>query len=242
MRFLALLRKELRECLPWMLLAAVFLLVFGGLNLWSQTTQTHGINRYPVFSPGTDVALYKFTRDPDVTIYTLIKSPIISGAGVLLFLTSIGLGLILGIRQFWMPGFTRTWGFELHRSAERAAILWAKFAAAVISFAMSTGLVWIALYWYASQPRLFAVPPPDRIFFEGWIFMAIGLVAYLGVTLSGLSRARWYTTKILALAFAVLILVTVTEQCNLLFAFLSVVAGIVILVVQITDAFLNREF
>ena len=68
MRFLALLRKELRECLPWMLLAMVFFLVFGGLNIWSQMIQNHGINRYQVFSHGTDVALYEFTLDPDITI------------------------------------------------------------------------------------------------------------------------------------------------------------------------------
>ena len=242
MRFFALLRKELRECLPWMLLAMVFFLIFGGLNLWSQMMQSHWANRYPVFSPGTDVALYKFTRDPDVTVYTFIKSPIVSGAGVLLFLTSIGLGLILGVRQFWMPGFTKTWGFELHRSVKRTMILWGKFAATGISFIISTGLVWTGLYWHASQPRLFAVPPPGRIFFEGWIFMAIGLVVYLGTALSGLSKARWYTTKMLALAFAVLIIVTALSQWKLSFAFLSVVAGIAILIVQIVDTFLNREF
>ena len=242
MKFLALLRKELRESLPWMLLAAVFLLVFGGLNLWSQTTQTHVIDRYPVFSPGTDVALYKFTRDPDMTIYTFIKSSIVSGAGVLLFLTSIGLGLILGVRQFWMHGFTKAWGFELHRSVKRTTILWGKFAAVGISFVISTGLVWTGLYWYASQPRLFAVPPPSRILLEGWIFIMLGLIFYLGIALSGLNRAMWYTTKMFGVAFAILILVTVTVQCKLLFAFLSAVVGIAVLVVQVIDAFLNREF
>lgn len=242
MRFFALLRKELRECLPWMLLAAVFFLVFGGLNLWSQTQQSHWAYRYPVFSPGTDIALYKFTRDPDITIYTFIKSPIVSGAGAMLFLTSIGLGLILGVRQFWMPGFTKTWGFELHRSVKRTMILWGKFAAAGISFVISTGLVWAGLYWYASQPKLFAVPPPDRIFFEGWILIMIGLVIYFGTALSGLSRARWYTTKMIGLAFAFLILVTVLSQWKLSVAFVSVIIGIAVLVVQIIDTFLSREF
>lgn len=231
MRFFALLRKELRECLPWILLAAGFLLVLGGVNLWSQMLGSQWSNRYPVFSPGTDVDSYRFTR-----------LPIVSGVGALLFATSIGLGLILGVRQFWMPGFTKTWGFELHRSVKRTTILWGKFTAAGISFILSTGLVWTGLYWYASQPRFFAVPPPDRIFFEGWVFVAIGLVVYLGTVLSGLSKVRWYTTKMLALAFSILVLVTVTVQYKLLFAFLSVVAGIVILVVQIIDTFLNRKF
>lgn len=242
MRFVSFLRKELRECLPWMAVAAVFFVVFGGLNLWSQMMQSSWSYRYPVFLPITNLSTYQVTRNPDIAVYTFIKSPVVSGVGVLLFLTSIGLGLILGIRQFWMPGFIKTWGFELHRSVKRTTILWGKFAAAGISFVISTGLVWTCFYWYASQPRLFAVPPPSRILTEGWIFVMIGLVIYLGTALSGLSRARWYTTKMTGLAFAALIVVTVMMQCKLSFAFLSVVAGIVILIVQIVDAFLNREF
>lgn len=242
MSFFALLRKELRECLPWMAVAAVFFVVFGWLNLWSQTLENNWSYRYPVFSPGTNVATYQVTRDPDIAVYTFIKSPVVSGAGILLFLTSIGLGLILGIRQFWMPGFIKIWDFELHRSVKRTTILFAKFAAAGISFVISTGLVWTGFYWYASQPRLFAVPPPSGIFTEGWIFVMFGLVIYLGTALSGLSRARWYTTKMVGLAFAALILVTVMMQCKLSFAFLSVVAGIVVLIVQMVDSFLNKEF
>ena len=36
MRFLALLKKELRECLPWTVLATAFLLIFGSLVLWDK--------------------------------------------------------------------------------------------------------------------------------------------------------------------------------------------------------------
>ena len=144
--------------------AAVFLVVFGAMSLWSQMLQNSWSYRYPVFSPGSTVAAYQVTRDPDVTIYTFIKSPVVSGIGMLLFLTSIGLGLTLGIRQFWVPGFTKMWGFELHRSIDRTTILWAKFTAAAISLFISAGLVWTGFYWYASQPGLFAVPPPSRVF------------------------------------------------------------------------------
>jgi hypothetical protein len=242
MRFFALVRKELREALPWLLSAAMFFLIFGSLNLWSQTQQRHWAFRYPVFSPGTDVALYKFSHDPDMTIYTFIKSPIVSGVGALLFLTSICLGLILAVRQFWMPGFTNTWGFELHRSASRAAILWAKFAATAISFIISTGLVWTGLYWYASQPRLFAVPPPDRVFIEGWIYIVIGLTVYFGTALSGLSRTRWYTTKMVGLAFALLIMVTTIVQWQIAWAFTTLIIGALIFLVQVFDTFLSREF
>jgi len=222
--------------------AAVFLIVFGAISLWGQMIQSQWSHRYPVFSPGSSVADYQVTRDPDVTIYTFIKPPVVSGTGMLLFLTSIGLGLILGIRQFWMLGFTKMWGFELHRSVDRTTILWAKFTAAAISLFVSAGLVWTGFYWYASQPKLFAVPPPSRVFIEGWIFVMIGLVIYFGTALTGLSRARWYTTKKVPLAFAVFIFVTALSQWKLSFAVLSVIIGIAILVVQIIDTFLNREY
>ena len=70
----------------------------------------------------------------------------------------------------------------------------------------------------------------------------IGLVIYFGTALTGLSRARWYTTKKVALAFALLILVTAFSQWKLSFAFLSAIIGIAVLVVQIIDTFLNREY
>ena len=188
------------------------------------------------------ISFLRIERDADVTIYTFIKPSVVSGIGMLLFLTSIGLGLTLGIRQFWVPGPAKMWGFELHRSINRTTILWAKFTAAAISLFISAGLVWTGFYWYASQPGLFAVPPPSRVFIEGWIFVMIGLVIYFATALTGLSRARWYTTKMVALAFAFLILVTALSQWKLSFVFLSVIIGIAILVVQIIDIFLNREY
>ena len=69
-----------------------------------------------------------------------------------------------------------------------------------------------------------------------------GLVVYLGTALSGLSRARWYTTKMLGLAFSVLIFVTIVAQWKLTLAFSAVIVGVVILLSQIIDTFLSREF
>ena len=232
MKFLALMRKEFRESLPWMLLAAIFLLVFGGLILQTQTIPRNITYRYPVFSPGSEVSTYQLT-----------KPSLLQPVGSLLFLTSIGLGLVLGGRQFWVAHFTKTWGFMLHRSVGRQTILGAKLAAAIVAFAISLGTVWLALfYWYASHPQLLTVPPTMRIFIEGWIYILLGFVVYLGTCLAGLSRAKWYTTKIFGLAFAVLILVTALAQWQPILAFAAIIAGILILLTQITDTFLNREF
>ena len=189
-------KKELRECLPWLLLAAIVFLVFGGLTLWERTNMRSAGWRYRNFSPGSDVNGYELTRNPAVET-----------TGVALFFTSLGLGLALGVRQFWVADFMKTWGFTLHRSVSRATVLWSKLAAAMVTFIVSLGAVWIALYLYACRPELFAIPPAFRIFLEGWLFIAMGFLVYLGTAMAGLSKAKWYTTKKVGLAFAVFVLV-----------------------------------
>jgi hypothetical protein len=230
MRFLALLKKELRECLPWALLAAAFVLAFGFFSMITQRVDGYS---YKVFSPGSSVSF---------SYYEFVSRAPYGPIGVLVFLASVGLGLALGVRQFWMAHFTKTWGFTLHRSASRATILWAKLAAAAVSITFSLGLVWLYFYWYARRSEYCPLPPTIRVFLEGWIFIMFGLVVYLGTALSGLSRARWYTTKMLGLAFSVLIYATILAQWRLTWAFSAVIAGVVILLSQIIDTFLSREF
>jgi len=231
MRFLALLRKELRECLPWLLLAAIILLAIGGfilrdaqLHEWYRSSSRH-------FPSGSIMKWYDFTVHPPL-------SPV----GPVLLLTSIGLGLALGARQFWVPHFTRTWGFTIHRSLTRSTILCAKFTAAVIAFVISLGAVWLALYWYSSRPQLFSTPPVKRVFIEGWLFILLGLVVYLGTALTGLSTARWYTSKIFGLAFAAIVIFPVILQWQLGWAFALIIISTLILLSQTINAFSEREF
>ena len=231
MRFVALLRKELRESLPWMILAAIILLAIGGFLLREQANQGRPSWSYSSLSPGSAVDSYQLTH------YSHLKM-----TGPWLLITSIGLGLVLAVRHFWIPYFTRTWPFLLHRSVSRQMILGAKLTAAIVAFVVSLGSVWVGLYWYACRPQLFMVPPPARIFIEGWLFIVLGLVAYLGATLVNLSTARWYTTKIFGLAFATVVMFMIILQWRLSWAFAMVIIGIVVLLSQIIDAFLNREF
>jgi hypothetical protein len=212
MRFLALLRKELRECLPWMLLAAIIFLVIGGFILHAQAfyelAYTRMLDWY--FTPGSAVYSYYLLGYPHAPL---------QGTGLVLFLTSIGLGLVLGVRQFWVAHFTRTWGFTLHRSVSRITILVAKVAAAAIVFLLSLGLIWIILYYYASQPPISFVPPTTRVFIEGWLFIALGGLGFAGC----------------------IILMTVV-QWRLAYAFAVIIVGMAILVSQIIYTFLHREF
>lgn len=232
MRFSALLRKELRESLPWMLLAAFVFLAIGGFFLrqvqfggwydWSE--------RYFSSRPITETFGLQYRRSPLQLI------------GPVLLLTSIGLGLVLGVRHFWIPYFTRTWPFLIHRSVDRTNIFWAKLAAATISFLISAGAVWVALYSYSCDPERFTMLPIKRVFIEGWLFILLGLIVYLGTALTGLSTARWYTTKIFGLAFATVIICAAIFEWRLGWAFAATIIGAVILLSQTFHTILNREF
>jgi hypothetical protein len=141
-----------------------------------------------------------------------------------------------------MPYFTGTWPFLLHRSVDRKIILAAKLTSATIAFIISLGTIWLFFYWYANRPELFTLPQTARIFIDGWIFILIGLVVYLGTALSGLSTAKWYTTKVFGLAFAIVIIIVPFSLWRLAWIFVFIAAGVFILLSQIISLFLNREF
>ena len=234
MKFMALVKKEIRECLPWLILAAVILTFFGTIDLRSITGTEQNYNYQDDY----------WRPDPGSTSisYMLARRSLISDVGMLLFVTSIGLGLVLAGRQFWMPSLTRTWAFTIHRSVSRATILWAKLAAAVIAFVISLGIIWTLLYLYAQQPGVLPYPPKARILFEGWIFVIMGLLVYCGGVLTGLSTGGWDTTRIVGLAFAVIVMGLAMMQPRLLYCLVIIAAGMVILLCQIIYTFLNKEF
>ena len=229
MRFSALLKKELRESLPWMLLAAIALLAIGGFILYAKT---HYADHYR----------YRHLPSGFLNYYQLTCYTVLVDTGPLLVLSSIGLGLALGVRHFWIPHFTRTWQFLLHRSANRNTILTAKLTAAAIAFIISIGTVWMAFYWYACREGTFAIPPTARTFVEGWFFIMLGLVVYLATALAGLSTTRWYTTMIFGLVFATIVIIFIFVQWRLTSAFAVIIVGIAILLLQIYDTFGKREF
>ena len=230
MKFLMLLRKELRESLPLILLAVIALVVIGGLALRLEMRSGRSAWHYSNLSPGVTANTYWFLQWSPLRI-----------SGSWLFVISIALGLALGVLHFWIPHFTRTWPFLLHRSVGKMTILAAKLTAAAIGCILPLGVVWLALYWYACRSNAFGIPVPVRVFIDGLILIALGLVVYLGTALAGLSRVRWYTTKIFGLAFAALVLFQ-TVQCGLLWACVIMVVSIMILLSQVVDTFLKREY
>jgi len=229
MRFSALLRKELRESLPWMLLAAIVFLAIGGFLL-----------RQAQLGGWYDWSERYFSSRP--TYGLQYRHSPLQPIGPVLLLTSLGLGLVLGVRHFWIPYFTRTWPFLIHRSVDRKTIFWAKLAAAIIAFLISLGAVWAAFYSYSCDPERFTMLPIKRVFIEGWLFVLLGLIVYLGTALTGLSKARWYTTKIFGLAFATVIICATIFEWRIGWAFAAIIIGAVILLSPIIDTISNREF
>ena len=232
MKFSALLRKELRECLPWLLLAMIIFIAINSIILRLQIIDESFINhRLSRFLPGNAAGYYELTYYPKI-----------QETGIWLIILSIGLGLALGVRQFWLPNFTRTWPFLLHRSVNRETILAAKLIAAILTLVISLGLTWVAIYWYISRQEAFKVPLPFRVFIEGCIFIIMGFVSYLGTALSGLSRAKWYTTKIFGVAFVVTFLIVIFAQLTLTGVVLIITFSMIILLSQIIHTFVGREF
>lgn len=232
MRFLALVRKELRECLPWLLTAGLLLLAVGALALRAEAQygQPNWLH-HDRPAPGAPANVYRLTQRSALAMPT-----------VWLAFTAPSLGLVLGVRHFWMPLVTRTWSFLLHRSASRTTILAAKCGAAILAFLLSVGAVWTGLYWYACRPEVFPVPAPAREFVNGWFYIAVGVVVYLGTALSALSAGRWYTTRMFGLAFAVVALFVILMQWHLVWAAVLLTLTLAILVSQMLATFLDREF
>jgi hypothetical protein len=236
MRFIALLRKELREAVPWMVLAGIVFLFFGSIIM-----QTYAERHYRPYeswnvSPDSDDSIA-------ISYYHFIsRSRPLRDIGPLLFLTSLGLGLVLGGRQFWMPNFIKMWPFTIHRSINRCGILWSKFAAAVITFVVSLGSIWTLFFLYASKSGMFYYPPRGRIYVEGWVLILTGLVMYFGTALAGLDRARWYTTKMAGIGFAVFIMTLVMANTTLTGCFAIITIGLLMLVLQIVNTFSDKQF
>ncbi len=229
MKFIALLKKELRECLPFLIGAAVLLLVLGTLFLRLDAPRTYG-GLYPDFKPASAI-----------NIYQLKQSSSLSLVGSLLWIFSIALGLAIGIRQFWVAFYSRTWDFEICRPTRRAAVLTAKITAAIIGFVLSVGLVWSLFYWYASQSSIWFTPLTGRLLTKGWIFIALGFVVYLGVAVAGLSTERWYTTKLFSLGLVLIVYIACVSEWRLWLILIFLVIGILILLLQVTEKFLNRQ-
>jgi hypothetical protein len=228
MRFIALVKNQLREVRGWLIVMAIIFTVLSSFILW------RGIILYHSWAPwpGRMIGLYPLFQSPEP----------LKGIGPVLIGASCVLGLLLAEQQFWRQEMRKTWAFTIHRSVERSTILWAKFSAAVIAFILCIGVEWTLFYLYVLSKGVFSYPPSIRTLIEGWIFILLGLVVYFGGTLSAVSTKKKYTTKFFGVIFAGVILILSFMDLSLALCLAVIIAAIVILVSDIIDTFLNREF
>jgi hypothetical protein len=228
MKFLALVKKEFRECLPWICLALIAYTGIGCfiLRQWVLNADYH---RKRVF------------QQVELTSWQSWHMSPVSDFGPLLLITALGLGLAMGIRQFYVPGFDKTWAFTLHRPIRPSTAVHAKLFVALLGLALSVGLPWTAMYLYAAAPGRFLVPVLPRIFWEGWFMIGMGFLLYLGTAVSGLCRARWYTTKVFGLAFASAIVFMAMTNTPYPAPLVLESLGLVVLGVQVYALMQSRE-
>jgi len=229
MRFLALLKKELREALPWIVLAVLSLLSISWFMIRMKAFD-QGRWNYNVPSNGTVIDQYM-----------IFRADIMLESAVLMFFISIGLGLVLGFRHFWMPGFTGTWQFLIHRSVTRSVIISAKLTAAAIVM-LCLSLAWLLLAGITGISERIIIPPESGIVGLGIFYAYLGFIVYMGTSLCAITKARWYTTRMFGLFFVFIMFLVIVSQTSFAQAFFISVVFFVVLIVQIYEIFLQREF
>ena len=230
MRFLALLKKELREAVPWIILSLVILFAIS----WF-------IIRLVAFRHIPDYYYGMLPNGKVINQHMIFRTDVIQAPAVLMFFVSIGLGLVLSFRHFWMPGFTGTWQFLIHRSVTRPAIISAKLAAAAILM-LCLSLAWLLVTAIASMPEGITIPPESGLIGMGIFYAYLGFIVYLGTALCAITKARWYTTKMFGLFFVFIMYIAILPQHSFAYAFLITVVFFAVLIVQIYEIFLQREF
>jgi hypothetical protein len=229
MRFPTLYKKELREIVPWLILAVLLLLVIGWLMIHMKAFD----QRQWYYGP--------ISNGKVIDNYMIFRTDILLESAVLMFFTSIGLGLILGIRHFWVPDFTRTWQFLIHRSATRSLILSAKLAAAA-TVLLCLSVAWLLLAGYAHLYKGVIVPPESGIVALGIFYAYLGFIVYLGTALCALTTTRWYTTRMFGLFFVFIMFIIIVSLTNFTLVFFTTVFFLTVLIIQIYETFLRKEF
>ncbi len=226
MKFLALLKKELRESTILMVLAmAAFTFMAGSM--------IHDFG----LKGGDDYQYYVHNGN-----YQRFHNTPVNEIGDILMFVSVSLGLGLGALHFWVPLLTRTWSFLIHRSVSRETILRSKLLCAALAFGVCLGIPWIWAHWYLNHVKITGFPPNPRVLCEGWLFIGLGFVLYLGIALSAMTSARWYTTRFFGVISAIIVLSWMFYLASLSAGLTLLVISTIILLSQLVVTFSRREF
>ncbi|MFI4913370.1 MAG: hypothetical protein ACIAQZ_17060 [Sedimentisphaeraceae bacterium JB056] len=225
-------KKEIIHNKHWMGLALGFLLFFTTV-IYVEQVKMEQRNTPQNYAVNSEISLWSIYGSGSYTIH-------IRSFSALYFFSAAGLGILVGVSQFWVPFFTNTWKFTLHRPIKRSAALTLMLLSAAFIIALIAGGSWTIL-WLKAKSQ-FTLPPTTGALAEGWLFVLEGFVAYLAVALAALNQHRWYTAKFLPLLFAFLTWIVMWTTVSFTGAIMA--AGIYILIVMplIYRKFETREF
>jgi hypothetical protein len=123
-----------------------------------------------------------------------------------------GLAIALGLKQTAWEGRQGTFFFLLHRPVSRARIFLSKLAVGLI-WVLATSAIFILLYaWWAATPGHVAAPFEWSMTKPAWQVWASLPVLYFGGFLSGIRPARWWGTRLVPVAAAIIAAVVASNM------------------------------
>jgi hypothetical protein len=127
-------------------------------------------------------------------------------------LVSFAFALALGFRQSAWESARGTYLFLLHRPLGRGRIFLTKLAVGAGVLLACGGVPVVVYAAWAALPGHHAGPFAWSMTGPVWRLLFLMPLVYLGAFLSGLRPARWYGTRLLPLAAAVLLLVALSAM------------------------------
>jgi hypothetical protein len=240
MKFLTLVKKEFREALPWLLLAALFLSISSWVTINLQIS-----NQKSWFAGKTSTMFDErdlwdkygdYLKEDDIFQPDIMRKSL-----RFMFYIPIGLGLILGVRHFFLQGLDGTWQYLIHRSVKKSTIVSSKLVAAALAMSCLV-LIWLLFIGYTNISKKEIIPAGSWMVYLGIFYALVGFIVYMGIALCAITKARWYTTRIFGLFSVLIMLLVILSVTEFIYAFIVSVFVFGILIVQIYQTFLQREF
>ena len=116
-----------------------------------------------------------------------------------------GLALVLGGWQTLGETFRKTWSYLWHRPMDRRAIIGVKLVAGIGVIAVSLGIPLLGLAIWAATPGTHPSPFAWWMTEHIWRLTFALTPVYLAAFVCGLRDARWYGSRLLPLAAAIMV-------------------------------------
>ncbi len=174
----AMLWKEGRENLKW-----------GALALLALSLMT----AYMASNGGSDNYSYNYNDNGGILNRV---------SGLMIFVAPL-MATVLGLLQVGSELRRDQWAFLVHRPTTRSTIFWGKAWAGIALYLLATGLPMLALGVWLATPGHVAAPFHPGMMQPVVADIVVGLVFYFAGMLTAIRTARWYGSRALGIAAAV---------------------------------------